>query len=110
MGAHKLTSVVSTQLYTKSLYKMKSTLVCFLAVLTVGCLAVENDDEKVTVEPLPIECFNCNCPRALELLCGTDGRTYQNKCMMKCAKTNCPKETAKLNIEKSLKNRSACEN
>merc|ERR1712212_1077279 len=83
---------------------MKLVFVCLLAVCTVACISGEDK-----VEPLPLECFYCNCPRGFEQLCGTDGRTYQNKCMMKCAKRNCPELTEDLSIKESLKNKAPCD-
>eukprot|EP00090_Calanus_glacialis_P036467 TRINITY_DN6230_c0_g1_i2.p1 TRINITY_DN6230_c0_g1~~TRINITY_DN6230_c0_g1_i2.p1 ORF type:complete len:102 (-),score=26.59 TRINITY_DN6230_c0_g1_i2:540-845(-) len=39
------------------------------------------------------ECFACKCPRNLDFECGSDGRTYQNDCLFKCAQEKCPDKT-----------------
>merc|ERR1719447_1061841 len=74
---------------------------------TVGSAAVE-DDPKLGGGPatiLPQHCFNCQCPRNFFPKCGSDGLTYQNECMMQCAKKRCPELTKKLSLEpKNIKN------
>merc|ERR1712168_201511 len=83
----------------KKNFEMKLALFCVLAVFAVGCFG-EKDASKKDDDVLPIKCYFCNCPRELDQVCGSDGRTYQNICMMKCAKKRCPNLTEDLDLEK----------
>jgi len=55
--------------------------------------------QEGAVGRLPQRCFNCKCPRNFAAKCGSDGLTYQNECMMRCAKEKCPELTTKLSLE-----------
>merc|ERR1712002_1205006 len=82
-------------------FKMKlAALFCVLVVFAVGCCAEKDEDKNDNPDVLPVRCYFCNCPRELDQVCGSDGRTYQNICMMKCAKERCPKLTENLDLGK----------
>merc|ERR1712198_133237 len=51
-------------------------------------------NQMVSVEKLEEKCFNCRCSRIRKPQCGSDGRTYQNLCMLNCAKMRRPEKTA----------------
>jgi len=51
-------------------------------------------------DKLSPECFACRCPRNLDYECGSDGRTYQNDCLFKCAQEKCPDQTRSVVITK----------
>merc|ERR1711971_18917 len=51
-------------------------------------------NQLVSVEKLEEKCFNCRCSRIKDSQCGSDGRTYQNLCLLNCAKMRCPEKTA----------------
>ncbi|XP_023347964.1 serine protease inhibitor Kazal-type 1 [Eurytemora carolleeae] len=90
---------------------MKTTMVLLLLgfMLLVNCddgeVVVEkeveagNKTEDETSGVLPSECFLCNCPKIYAAKCGSDGKTYQNECMMECAKEKCPDLTRDLSLD-----------
>jgi len=54
----------------------------------------ELGNQLASVEKLDEKCFNCRCSRIKNSQCGSDGRTYQNLCLLNCAKMRCPEQTA----------------
>merc|ERR1739848_252208 len=47
------------------------------------------------------ECFTCRCPKNVDYQCGTDGRSYVNQCLFKCAQERCPSQTEGVRIARS---------
>jgi len=64
----------------------------FSFVILIGLLVL-TQCEQVGGEQLGPECFDCRCPRNLDYQCGSDGVSYQNECLFKCAQEKCPTRT-----------------
>jgi len=56
-------------------------------------------DQLIPAEKLEEKCFNCRCTRIKDPQCGSDGRTYQNKCLLDCAKMRCPEKTSGVTVK-----------
>ena len=89
---------------------IKSLLLCLLLI----CLVLGQEPE-----PLDQDCFACRCVRNIDyqvwrgevllrsslvlisvFQCGSDGRSYQNKCLFDCAQEKCPTKTRGVTIAK----------
>ena len=70
-------------------------------------LAIVHVNFAEATENLGPECFDCKCPRNLDyqvklmgqlhlkvsFQCGSDGRSYMNECLFKCAQEKCGERT-----------------
>merc|ERR1712107_177608 len=54
------------------------------------CGKSDEKQDKTEME-LPGSCYqDCECPKWLDFQCGSDGRTYPNRCLFQCALRKCP--------------------
>ena len=61
----------------------------------------EGATEAAAVQPLDRSCSSCLCPRIYLPQCGSDGRSYSNGCLFRCAKEKCPDQTRDVVISRS---------
>jgi len=63
---------------------MKTYILLFVALLILGCAAIEEESPPENITPDENVTEPCLCPPTWQPVCGVDGRTYANACVARC--------------------------